>query len=170
MWIALWMAAAWATPTTVEVSAFVIDKEVRLSAPPMQVWEALTGDISPWWDHTFSASPHALFIEPKPGGGFFEYFDEHGHGVRHAVVTWADPGKKLTLVGPLGLEGYAFDMTHALTLTADGDQTVLHARISGFGEVQEGWPEAVDGVWTHFLEERLVPFVAGELDDQTEGR
>ena len=69
--------------------AFLVEKSFTLAATPERVWQALTGDVSPWWDHTFSESPVRLYIEAKPGGGFWEIFDETGDGVRHAEVIWA---------------------------------------------------------------------------------
>jgi len=39
---------------------------------PVFVYDHLTGDISEWWDHSFSEKPYKLFIEARPGGGFYE--------------------------------------------------------------------------------------------------
>ena len=35
------------------------------------------------------------YIEPRPGGGFIEIFDDEGNGVLHATVIYADRGKLL---------------------------------------------------------------------------
>ena len=51
--------------------------EMNFSYPgdPVFVYDHLTGDISDWWDHSFSEKPYKLFIEARPGGGFYEIFE-----------------------------------------------------------------------------------------------
>ena len=88
---------------------FKIEQELILPATPNEVFDAVTGDITPWWDHSFSAHPKKLYIEARPGGGFYEIFDDAGNGVQHAVVIYADRGKMLRFTGPLGLSGRAVD-------------------------------------------------------------
>src|SRR5690606_38322060 len=58
-----------------------------LPGTTFDVFKVITGDIKPWWDHSFSKNPYQLFLEPKVNGGFFEFFDEQGNGVKHATVT-----------------------------------------------------------------------------------
>ncbi len=70
-------------------SAFDFSFDVTLPAPPVEVYDALTGDITGWWDHSFAEKPFRLYIEPKPGGGFYEIFDQSGDGARHATVIYA---------------------------------------------------------------------------------
>lgn len=140
-------------------SSFTVAQELFLPVPPEEAYDAMTGDISGWWDHSFSEEPAALFIEPKPGGGFVELFDESGDGVLHATVTYADRGKLLRLVGPLGLAGNPFTMVMTFVFEpAKGGTTVKLTAVS-MGEMQDGWDAAVDGVWHHFLFERLKPWV-----------
>jgi hypothetical protein len=89
-----------------------------------------------------------------------EIFDEDGNGVLHATVTAADRGKLLRFVGPLGLAGNAIDMVHTYEFAAiDDGRTSLTVTVRAHGELQEAWAEAVDGVWNHFLVERLKPCV-----------
>lgn len=51
-------------------NSFTFEIETKLKGNANLVYEQLTGDISPWWDHTFSGNPYQLYIEAKPGGGF----------------------------------------------------------------------------------------------------
>ncbi|MCW8804045.1 MAG: hypothetical protein OQK57_06570, partial [Ignavibacteriaceae bacterium] len=60
---------------------FSFEKEVTLPGTPEIIFDAVTGDISGWWDHSFSENPKKFYIEPKPGGGFWEIFDDEGNGV-----------------------------------------------------------------------------------------
>lgn len=155
-------------PVTVQPSrtdAFVITRTVALPASPDSVWRVITGDIEPWWDHHVSDDPHRFYIEPKPGGCFCEIFDESGDGVQHATVTFARRGETLMFEGPLGLLGNALHMVTTYQLEAQGDSTRLLVEIHGAGEVREGWPQAIGRVWRHFLEERLKPYIEGELGE-----
>lgn len=90
-----------------KVGAFSVKHQLTLPGIPEIIYDAITGDISGWWDHSFSENPPKLYIEPKPGGGFFEIFDEAGNGVKHATVIFANRGKMLRLDGPLGFSGNA---------------------------------------------------------------
>ncbi len=145
--------------------SFSVKHTVTISASRETVWEAFTGDISGWWDHSFSGKPAKFFIEPKPGGGFIELFDDQGNGVKHGTVIYAQKPSKLNFEGPLPFNGLAMNMVHQVFFkaTADGARTELTVVCNAFGKLDPSWAEAVDGVWHHFLVERLKPFVEGTL-------
>ena len=161
--LALLLAAgAGAEIGTLETGGFTLDHEVVLPGTPDAIYDALTGDISGWWDHSFSEHPLRFYIDPKPGGGFYEIFDESGDGVLHATVTFAKRGEWLRFHGPLGLSGYAVDMYHSYRLEPVGeDSTKFHLSVRAVGEENEKWASVVDQVWRHFLFERFVPYVEG---------
>ena len=138
--------------------------ELELPGSREDIYAGLTGDISGWWDHTFSGKPSAFFIEARPGGGFYEYFDDaRENGVLHGTVIYAERGRKLTFRGPLGLSGNALDLVVTYTLTdvegAATPTTRLSLLVSGAGRVDEGWDTAIDSVWSHFLFDRFKPWV-----------
>lgn len=167
LWVALALllqSAAGAAVKPLETHAFELRYEMVLPGGPKEIFDAFTGDISGWWDHTFSEHPKALYIEPKPGGHFMEIFDDAGNGVVHATVTAAHRGKLLRFVGPLGLAGNAVEMVHTLEFSATEDgNTSLAVTVRGSGQMKKEWAEAVDHVWNHFLFERFKPYVeAGE--------
>lgn len=154
----------------IPTGGFIVTHELLLPGFPEIIFDAVTGDISGWWDHSLSETPQALCIEPKPGGGFYEIFDDEGNFVLHATVIYADRGKLLRFVGPLGFSGSALSLVTSYEfepradpqdsgLVRSGDSTVLKLKISAAGEVAEGWTDAVDRVWHHFLFERLKPYV-----------
>jgi hypothetical protein len=150
---------------------FRIEQELVLAASPEEVFDAATGDISAWWDHSFSGHPKKLYIEPKPGGGFYEIFDDAGNGVLHATVIYAQRGKMLRFVGPLGLSGKAIDCvtTWEFSPVAATDAgaggaaapagTKLKLTVEISGEVDEATAKIVDAVWHHFLGERLKGYI-----------
>jgi hypothetical protein len=139
---------------------FSFDKQVTLPGTPEVIFDAVTGDISGWWDHSFSEHPKKFFIEPKPGGGFWEIFDDEGNGVLHATVIYADRGKILRFDGPLGLSGKAIQVVTTYVFESVGsDSTLFKVSVHAAGEVDEGVPEIVESVWNHFIFERLELYI-----------
>ncbi len=158
--VALTVPYAAAEHREVPTGAFVVEHELELPGTPESIYDAITGDISGWWDHSFSEKPARFYIEAKPGGGFYEIFDESGDGVRHAEVIFAQRGKLLRFEGPLGLTGNAIHMVMTYTFEPVGeDSTRLKLSTHAAGEMQEGWAAAVDRAWRHFLFERFKPYV-----------
>lgn len=146
----------------IETGGFAFTFERTVPGTQRETYDALTGDISGWWDHSLATAPIRLYIEPRPGGGFYEIFNESGDGVRHAVVTAAERGVLLRFEGPLGLAGNALFMVVTYELAEvgnEGTSTNLKVTVHAAGEMQEGWAEAVEGVWHHFIDERFVPYM-----------
>ncbi|HEX2573982.1 MAG TPA: SRPBCC domain-containing protein [Polyangia bacterium] len=153
------------TPAAAKVArssatAFTIEDSVVVPGTPEAVFDAMTGDVSGWWDHTFSAKPKRLVIEPRVGGAFLEIFDDAGNGTQHATVTYVDRGKRLRFVGPLGLAGQAIEMIHTIDFSpAAPGMTQVKLTVRGLGEIEKEWPPLVDQVWHHFLAERFKPYM-----------
>jgi len=144
----------------VKYGAFSFTKELTLPGIPEVIFDAATGDISGWWDHTVSTNPVDLYIEPIPGGGFWEYFDDEGNGVLHATVIAADRGKLLRFDGPLGLAGIAIQLVTTYIFEPVGsDSTLMKIAVHGAGEVEDGTPAIVEKVWEHFIFERFKPYI-----------
>ena len=143
-----------------EYDVFSFDKQVTLPGTPEVIFDAVTGDISGWWDHSFSDNPKKFFIEPKPGGGFWEIFDGDGNGVLHATVIYADRGKILRFDGPLGLSGKALQVVTTYEFEPIGnDSTLFKVSVHAAGEVDEGIPAIVESVWEHFIFDQLKPYI-----------
>ncbi|MDH3269348.1 MAG: SRPBCC domain-containing protein [Ignavibacteria bacterium] len=139
---------------------FFFEKEVTLPGSPEVIYDAVTGDISGWWDHSFSENPKKFYIEPKPGGGFWEIFDEEGNGVLHATVIYADRGKMLRFDGSLGLSGMAIKVVTTYEFEPIGsDSTLFKVSLRASGEVAKGVPAIVESVWDHFIFEQFKPYV-----------
>ena len=139
---------------------FSFEQELTLPGSPEVIYDAITGDISGWWDHSFSEKPLRFYIEPRPGGGFYEIFDESGDGVLHATVIVANRGEMLRFDGPLGLSGRAIQLVCSYEFERAGaDSTRLKLSVHAAGETEEGLKDVVSGVWHHFLVERFKPYV-----------
>jgi len=142
-----------------KTGAFQVQQELVLPASPEAVYDAITGDISGWWDHSFSEHPKKLFIEAKPGGGFWEIFNDAGDGVLHATVIAAERGKQLRFRGPLGFSGQAVDLVTTYDLSPDPAGTKLRLTCNVAGQMEDGEDKIVEAVWYHFLFERLKPYI-----------
>jgi len=139
---------------------FGFEKILNLPGSPVAVYDAATGDISGWWDHSFSENPLKFYIDPKPGGGFYEIFNDNGDGVLHGTVIVAERGKMLRVDGPLGLSGMAVQMVFTYEFKAiEKDSTQMKLTVNAAGEVYDGLAEIVEKVWDHFLFEQFKPFV-----------
>jgi len=144
----------------VQYDVFSFEKEVILPGTPEIIFDAVTGDISGWWDHSMSENPKAFYIKPFPGGGFYEIFDDEGNGVLHATVIYADRGKLLRFDGPLGLSGMAIQFVTTYQFDPVGtDSTLLNVSVHAAGEMNETIPSIVESVWEHFIFEQLEPYV-----------
>ncbi|MCK5692526.1 MAG: hypothetical protein KAI08_06740 [Bacteroidales bacterium] len=143
-------------------TAHTFSFEMNFSYPgdPVFVYDHLTGDISSWWDHSFSEKPYKLFIDAWPGGGFYEIFNESGDGALHATVIFAERGKMLRMEGPLGLSGQALTLVCTYTLKAvDTNSTQLTLNVNASGEFTDETPDIVRQVWEHFLWEQFKPYI-----------
>ena len=141
------------------LGGFSVSHRFTVPGDTATIYDAMTGEIGGWWDHTFSGKPKSFRIEPKPGGGFYEIFDDTGDGVLHGTVIYAQRGKLLRFRGPLGLSGNAIDMVVSWMYEAKGDSTVVTCVANVAGEFDKDWPKAVDGVWRHFMIEQFKPYV-----------
>ncbi len=164
--VAVWLAAtampANATSVDLPVGGFGFEFAVTLPGAPAAIYDAATGDISGWWDHSFSPNPVRFELEPRPGGGFWEIFDDSGDGVRHAEVTYAKRGELLRFEGPLGLTGHAITLVTTWSFSPQGaDSTKMTVAVNAAGEVQPGWPGVVEATWRHFIVDRFRPYVIG---------
>lgn len=160
------LSATWRFQTTTPsiearpFGAFAFRDSVDVSVRPGRAYDAFV-DVDAWWDHRFSEAPTEFYIDPRPGGGFYEVFDESGDGILHATVIAAERGKLLRLHGPLGLSGHALDVVYTLEFQAQGGGTRARLDVRGSGELEDGWAGAIQGVWRHFLVERYRPYVEG---------
>ena len=135
---------------------------IEINAPVETVFDVATGDVSPWWDHSFALAPAELVIEPVFGGRFYERLEAGSDdGALHARVIYVDAPTRLTLHGPLGLSGRAVDLVSAWQLESseDGEGTRFTVDIAISGEVDAELAGAVHRVWGHFIGVRLKPYI-----------
>ena len=146
---------------------FQFEMNFTFPGDPEFVFDHLTGDICDWWDHSFSPNPYKLYIEAKPGGGFYEIFDDSGDGAKHASVIYAKRGEMLRMEGPLGLSGQALILVCTYTLKASGiEGTSLTLNVNGAGGYSDDTPDIVKQVWEHFLWEQFNPYIQAAYENR----
>ncbi len=147
--------------TEFEVRGYRSTQTIEIAAPREAVWDAATGDVSMWWDHTFKADRVELVIEPEFGGRFYERFrDGEDSGALHADIIYVDAPSVLRMNGPLGLQGRSYDLVITWTLEErDADNTAFTVDLSMHGEIDAGLAGIVHGVWTHFIGTRLKTYM-----------
>ncbi|WP_019960867.1 SRPBCC family protein [Woodsholea maritima] len=135
---------------------------VEIAAPIEEVFEAATGDVTAWWDHSFATDPAQIVIEAHPGGHFYEVFEAgKTDGAIHADVIYVQRPTLLRLHGPLGLSGRSYDLVSTWQLApgqSDG-VTQFTVNLSMHGEINEDTAGVVTQVWHHFIAERLKVYV-----------
>ena len=150
-----------ATAVRADVSAvsdagFVSEHTLILAAPPAEAYQALTAQISRWWDarHSYSGKAENFSLDASAGGCFCETLP-NGGSVMHMMVVYADPGVLLRMVGGLGpLQGMGVSGSMDFALepnpaSADGSSTLLQYRYVVHGYVpggMEAFAGAVDQV------------------------
>lgn len=156
--------------TRFEPQGYVARFTVEIAAPRERVWAAATGDVTGWWDHSMFPDPEIMRIEPAPGGRFLERPSADGDdGTLHATVIHVQAPRVLRLHGPLGLSGRAFDLVTTWTLEAPArEATQFSVELRMAGEIDAPTAAMVRGVWTHFIEGRLKPFVEAGCDLEPE--
>ncbi len=139
--------------------SFTSVQKAKLPGTTTELFDAMTGDISGWWDHSFREQPHALRLEPWVGGRFIEEFDDQGNGALHATVILADRPTLIRYEGPLGLSGRALTNVVTYEFSAEGDSTQITVTVQMLGQVTEELANIVDKVWSHFVFEAFAPYV-----------
>ena len=82
---------------------FTSQHQRLLDAPPAEVYAAMTGRISEWWEgsHSWSADANNLYVDASPGGCFCERLP-NGGWVEHLRVVYLAPGQAIRFKGSLG--------------------------------------------------------------------
>ena len=82
-WFLLWITLAGScniadddpNPNQSYAGTFVFSHALTLPGTPEQIYDACTGELSAWWDHSFSEKPLSIFLDARPGGSF----EHRGH-------------------------------------------------------------------------------------------
>jgi DNA-binding transcriptional ArsR family regulator/uncharacterized protein YndB with AHSA1/START domain len=148
------------TPDRSPLDLIVIEQEIGLAAPPARVFEALLGDISPWWGRPYVQNHErvqSITIEPRLGGRFLEQWSD-GEGAIWATVTTLRRNERLILTGSMAMGG-AVHGTMRFDLLAREDATILEFSHHAMGEVTEEMRQSYGVGWKDLLGHRLKTWV-----------
>lgn len=114
----------------------------KLRAPVERVFQALTTEVMQWWPHTCSQQPHAIVLEPRIGGLFFELFDSQGAGALYGHVEIYEPPVRLRIRGPMAM-GHAINMVYTIKLEECPEGTLLSEHVRASGAYPERFKDGV---------------------------
>jgi DNA-binding transcriptional ArsR family regulator len=142
---------------SMHVRAISIEDDVRIDADPAHVWKILTADVARWWIHHFwdGGTP---FLDLRVGGVFGERAG--GNEVLGAVVTRIEPERRLTLRGPMGMEG-AVSGVIDYRLQPDGAATLLQVSHHVVGEIDDEIEGSYRRGWRGLLHDAIKPVCEG---------
>lgn len=125
--------------------------EVRIAAPPADVWRALTDDIAAWWPEPFFAGgapgKRRYLLEARPGGRMMEQWDDGG-GVLWALVVGLEPGRRLQVTGFVFPNwGGPSQWFGTWELDGDGDGTRLSFSEHAIGRIAEDYLQEKTKGW-----------------------
>jgi uncharacterized protein YndB with AHSA1/START domain len=146
--------------TSAKAASYALD--LRIEATPARVWAALTAEIDAWWlpDFHTARSPSTMSLEPVPGGRLLERTADGG-GVLWYTVHAVDPGRALTLVGPLSSGEGPGSSTLALSLAAEDGGCRLTLANGLFGRFDDALPGRLRDGWETLLGQGLKAYVEG---------
>jgi len=135
-----------------------IEQEVMIAAEPERVFEAMTDGVNSWWAHGFQSPHSTVHLEPQAGGRFYEDFGTGRGSAYFATVTYCDRGKKLCLMGPMGMSGPVVG-TMTFDLEPDGSGTRVRLSHQIMGAVDEEIRHGYTSGWQELLGDHLRRFV-----------
>ena len=134
-----------------------VEQEVVIAASPARVFAALI-EPDAWWHLRYArASAEGIVFEPRLGGRFFQQFDD-GAGVLWGVVTWYEPGKRLTLSGTFDMAGAVAGIATFDLEPHDGG-TLLKLHHAAVGPIAEETHANYGRGWQELLGNRLKAFI-----------
>ena len=143
--------------STAAISVFHTELEIPLKASPARVYQALTHDISAWWDPDASWGKGKLVLEPKVGGRMWEDFG-NGEGALFGIVTYVEQNKKLEIEGDHGLgsgvQGYI-----RFELVPQEEGVLLKFSHRAFGEISERSRQRFPEGWQQLLAVNLPAYL-----------
>jgi len=151
-------------------TSFVSRHEISLPVSPDAAYEAATGDLRAWWDHTMFGAPETLYLDARAGGHFLEEKTKGGDSVLHATVIFAEKGKRLTYRGPLGFN--LFPLSLVVSLTFDPGEATETTKLTvitrGLGAVPNPSQafSAIDQVMAHFYGAQLKKYLSASASEE----
>lgn len=147
------------TATTATLTDIQIEQNITIQAPPHNVFDALTQQISTWWGPPYfhNSQAKALVLEPQVGGRLYEDLGNN-QGLLLATVVLIKRPEQLRLAGAMGLSGPVQGVIQ-FQLESQEQGTLLQLSHRMIGDVSEETRTAYAGGWQELLGTRLRNFV-----------
>ena len=147
------------TPT--DFRAIQVELEVKIDAPPGQVWDAMVNRTTHWWRRDFYTNPDTkgFHIEPRPGGRMYEDWGGD-NGAIWAIVLTVDAPRRIQFMGHLTSQygGPAHSIIQ-FAVEAAGKGSLVKISDSIFGNLSEDQAGKMDEGWRMLFEGALKPYV-----------
>lgn len=135
---------------------------VDIAASRTVVWDAITGDVSPWWGAPYLLLPHpqSIHVEHRLGGSVREETTEAA--ALWGLVSFIDPPRTIAWQGPMGMDPTA---TGTVTISLrestarDTAVTLEHQAIGVFGEDTRA---SYDHGWNDLLQRLRILLESGD--------
>lgn len=141
------------------VRSLSIESEMRISATPERVFEALTKEQKDWYPYNYGGDRLKDVVwEGFVGGRVYEDWGD-GAGIFYGTVVYHDPPKATAIRGHL--RG-AIQTEQWFEVVADGDACVVKQSSTFFGEITDEMASSIEshGNLKH-MEERFRAYVEG---------
>jgi DNA-binding transcriptional ArsR family regulator/uncharacterized protein YndB with AHSA1/START domain len=141
--------------------AVQVELEVKVNAPPQQVWDAMVNSTTHWWRKDFytNAATKGFHIEPRPGGRMYEDWGGD-NGAIWATVLTVDAPRRIQFMGHLTKQyGGPAHSIFEFAIEPSGKGSVLKIADTIFGNLSEDQAAKMDEGWRMLFEEGLKPYV-----------
>ncbi len=137
---------------------FEIRHQIHFGVTPANLFDALTGDLSPWWGAPYlvRAGATGMHLDPQLGGLMYESWPQGGAlwGEVHEIL----PDEMLELQGPLGF-AWPTRCKLRIELAAHARGTRLSFLLKVLGNITREQHLEFDEAWLELLGDRLKAFV-----------
>lgn len=139
-----------------------VHAHVDIAAPRVAVWDAITGDVSPWWGAPYLLLPHArsIHVEPRLGGSVREEAAEAA--ALWGLVTLVDPPRTIAWQGPMGMGPTATGRVTIGLEDSPGHGTVVMLEHEAMGVLGDDTQASYDHGWTDLLQRLRILLETGE--------
>jgi uncharacterized protein YndB with AHSA1/START domain len=147
------------TPT--DFRAVQVEIEVKIDAPPQQVWDAMVNRTTDWWRKDFYTNPNTrgFHIEPRPGGRMYEDWGE-SNGAIWATVLTVDAPRRIQFMGHLTSQyGGPAHSIFQFAVEASDKGSLVKISDTIFGNLSEDQAAKMDEGWRMLFEGALKPYV-----------
>jgi uncharacterized protein YndB with AHSA1/START domain len=151
-----------------DFSFFQIVHQSNFNAPAERVFEALCGDISPWWGtpYLLDANSKSMVLEPRPGGRLMERWSDQAlqceeEGAIWGIVQQIADAELLVVHGLLGMDwpNNSEVQIDLLRQGGNGDQTLLKLTHKCWGVLTQQLCDSYKYGWDDLFGKRLKAWV-----------